>query len=203
VNLIFDLDGTLICAKERLFTLFSDLVPESKLTFEQYWDLKFSRLTNLDILNHKFGYSKSDQAAFESNWMASIEDESYLSMDKPIVGVFSYLDSIKCFHNLYLCTNRQFKDQLFEQLTRLDLLGFFIRVLVTEQKKSKIELIESEVENLSGVDWLIGDTGKDMQAGKALKLRTCAVLSGFMNRTSLIEYQPDLIVDDVTLLKIE
>ena len=44
---IFDLDGTLIDSSERMYMLFCELVPECKLSKNEYWDYK------RDKVNHK------------------------------------------------------------------------------------------------------------------------------------------------------
>jgi phosphoglycolate phosphatase len=49
--------------------------------------------------------------------------------------------------------------------------------------------------------WIIGDTGKDIETGKQLNIKTVAVLSGFLNKKSLTEYNPDKIVDSVLQLQ--
>ena len=36
MNIFFDLDGTLLDSKERLYYLFQHLVPECKFSFEEY-----------------------------------------------------------------------------------------------------------------------------------------------------------------------
>jgi len=41
---------------------------------------------------------------------------------------------------------------------------------------------------------MIGDTGKDIQVGQMLGIKTCAVLSGFLNEKALLNYGPDLIL---------
>ena len=43
----------------------------------------------------------------------------------------------------------------------------------------------------------MGDTGEDIRVGKALKIKTCAVLSGFMNEKKLLGYNPDVIRSSV------
>jgi len=72
----------------------------------------------------------------------------------------------------------------------------FSKVLVTGQKQEKTALVKGVV-NLQKADWFIGDTGKDVQTGKELGIRTAAVLTGFLSRESLLPYQPDLIADRV------
>jgi phosphoglycolate phosphatase len=64
--------------------------------------------------------------------------------------------------------------------------------MVTEQSKSKSELIAASVSGLAPQDWMIGDTGKDIQVGHTLGIKTCAVLSGFLNAESVRPYRPDV-----------
>jgi len=199
VNIIFDLDGTLICSRERLFQLFNDLVPDSELSFEEYWVLKFSRLSNEDILKNYFNYAPADVERFREHWMRLIEDDVYLRYDKPIEGVIPCLQRLveHSALSLYVCTARQSREQAVAQLARLGFDGVFRSVLVTEQRNEKEYLIRETVKYLSEQDWIVGDTGKDIQIGKDLKLKTCAVLSGFMNKFNLLKYNPDVIIDNV------
>ena len=50
MNLIFDLDGTLIDSRLRLYNLFQQLVPTSELTYQDYWAFKQEKVSNEDIL---------------------------------------------------------------------------------------------------------------------------------------------------------
>ena len=69
--------------------------------------------------------------------------------------------------------------------------------MITEQKHSKINIIKNNV-IVKSEDWFIGDTGKDIETGKILGINTAAVLSGFLNKNCLIEYNPDIIIENVT-----
>ena len=86
---------------------------------------------------------------------------------------------------------------MLDQLASLDILHFFNQILVTEQKHSKESLIAAHVADRSLQDWMVGDTGKDIQVGKLLNMKTCAVLSGFLSRESLEGYNSDFILDSV------
>jgi len=66
MNIIFDLDGTLIDSKQRLYQLFQHLVPASTLTFQQYWQFKHNRLSNELILSTEFSYADPDIQRFVS-----------------------------------------------------------------------------------------------------------------------------------------
>ena len=74
---------------------------------------------------------------------------------------------------------------------------------MTEQKKEKYELIRQSSEiRISNEDLFIGDTGKDIQNGKKLGIKTVAVCNGFLNETALLEYHPTMIIGNITQLKL-
>jgi phosphoglycolate phosphatase len=106
------------------------------------------------------------------------------------------LDRLAAQARLHVCTARQHRQPVLDQLDRLRLLPYFTTVMVTEQTADKDALIARHVPDLSARDWMLGDTGKDIQVGKALGMRTCAVLSGFLSRASLEPYGPDLILEN-------
>ena len=194
MNLIFDLDGTLIDSRMRLYRLFQQLVPASVFTFDEYWKLKKSRQSHHHILVNHFGLDSAAVDHFLSEWMKLIEAKEFLALDEPFPDINATLTRLGECATLHLCTARQCRGSALVQLERLKLLPYFDQFLVTGQKLTKEDLIRQHVPDLSSHDWIIGDTGKDIQIGKALGIKTCAVLSGFMSETALREYQPDLIL---------
>jgi|TARA_B110000259_G_scaffold33038_1_gene36428 phosphoglycolate phosphatase len=193
VNLIFDLDGTLIDARLRLYRLFQELVPQSNLTYERYWALKQEKVSNQNLLVTKFAFDSAAIEVFIANWMDRIEAPEFLSLDKNFPGMHQALKKMRKQAKLHVCTARQAKQPVYYQLERLGLLHYFDSIMVTEQNRGKEELV-AKVPNLERHDWIIGDTGRDIQVGKMLGLKTCAVLTGFLNEESLRGYEPDLIL---------
>lgn len=202
MKIIFDLDGTLICSKKRLHVLFCDLVKTDELNFDAYWNLKFTGHSNQDILKNKFGYSADEVELFVQHWMLNIESNQYLDMDSLIVGADKFLCKMSKTNELYVCTARQSVPQVIEQLKKLCILDFFKKIFVTEQIKSKKQLLIDSALVFSSQDCFIGDTGHDIMTGKELGMTTFAVLSGFMSRAKLQLYSPDFIVNDITVLDI-
>ena len=182
----------------RLYQLFEDLTQVSGLSYQQYWDVKRKKISNEAILKFHLGYDQNRIHNFLADWMILIEAPPYLALDSSFTGIPAFLDKLKQHADLYVCTARQFRQPAMDQLARLNLLHNFKQVLVTEQRQSKVSLIESYVSSLSERDWLVGDTGKDIQAGKLLNIKTCAVLSGFLNEKALQSYEPDWIIESVT-----
>ena len=197
VNIIFDLDGTLIDSRPRLYHLFQYLVPKSKLSHDAYWAFKQNKISNEAILINEFGFDKVATQCFLANWMRYIEAPEFLAYDKNLPRINETLDRLSKQAVLYVCTARQCRKSAFDQLDRLGLLSYFNSVMVTEQRKSKDELIATSVVGLSLRDWIIGDTGKDIQVGNVLRIKTCGVLSGFLNEKSLLSYKPDVILPSV------
>jgi phosphoglycolate phosphatase len=200
MKIIFDLDGTLICSKKRLHELFCDLVNSRELDFPAYWDLKFNGYTNPDILREKFNYTGCLVDAFVNDWMSKIETSHYLSMDVLIKGSSEALHGLSQHHDLYICTARQSAEQAVLQVKNLGISAFFKQIFVTGQTKSKVELINGSGLSISSDDWFVGDTGHDVLAGKALNIKTCAVLSGFMSKEALKAYSPDCIISSISSL---
>lgn len=195
MNLIFDLDGTIIDSKLRLHALFQQLAPSPGLDYSRYWELKQAKVSNTSILADFFGWGESRIQSFVADWMDMIESPELLALDQCLPGVQTALPRLESQAVLHACTDRQHEHAALEQLEGLGILRYFRRVLVTGQKVSKEMLIRQRIGELSRDDWMIGDTGRDIFTGKALGIHTCAVLSGFQSRSVLMEYEPDLILD--------
>lgn len=194
-DIFFDLDGTLLDSKRRLYQLFRFLLPSSTLTFKEYWDLKQNKISHEEILRTQFNYSDEQVNDFKQRWLQMIELPEWLRMDEPVKGVTEFLDSLTAY-DLYVITSRQLKAAAIDQLTQLGLRRYFKDILVTEHRHDKADLIRNAARNTGG-DWLVGDTGHDIELGKKLGMRTAAVLTGFLNRQKLSEYEPDVILDTV------
>jgi phosphoglycolate phosphatase len=199
MNLFFDLDGTLIDSKQRLYRLFIYLNPKLNISFEQYWEFKKKKISHKEILVRFYGYTNQEYLFFQNLWMNQIEKIEWLKYDKPFNGLEIVLSALSEKNSLYLVTARQSKIALAEQLKFFGILDYFKLVLVTEQKFEKFDLIVKNV-NVSSEDYIIGDTGKDIETGRRLSIKTIAVLSGFLSKSSLLTYKPDFIIDDVTKL---
>ena len=196
MNLVFDLDGTLIDARPRMHRLFCQLVPQAQLDFDAYWDYKRAKVSHEQLLQLEFGYDAAQLAQFNSRWMAAIESPAMLALDTCLPGVAAALQRLQGRARLHVCTARQLRQPVLAQLAQLGLAHYFASVMVTEQRSSKQELVAA-LPDLSGADWLFGDTGHDINVGKALGLHTCAVLSGFLSRASLLPYGAELMLDSV------
>ena len=95
MKIFFDFDGTLIDSRDRLYLLFQHLVPQSRIAFDDYWDLKRNNISNRSILELHFGITEHGLNKFESHWMKLIETDEWLKFDKPFIRVTDYLNELK------------------------------------------------------------------------------------------------------------
>ena len=199
MNLIFDLDGTLIDSSNRMYTLFQELVPQSNLTKEEYWGLKRDKVNHKKLLE-KF-YPEVDFEDFNSRWMSMIEEERFLIMDTNYPDTVEVLDTLARKNKLYLLTARQSEEGLKKELNRLGLDRFFTEILTTAGKTPKDVLLDSFMDSnpktFCSDDWFISDMGADILTGKSKGFRTIGITHGFMNDTRLKEYAPDYIVNEL------
>lgn len=196
MKILFDLDGTLIDARKRMYELFNKLAPETNLNFDEYWELKRKKISHKEILLQTCSYSERQIEEFDNKWMDTIETPSWLELDTPIPGVTDFLIAAKAKHLLYIITARQNTVYTLNQIEQFGWSGFFEKVLITNQKIKKAGLIKDCL-SVDHADWMIGDTGNDIQTGKVLGMKTAAVLSGFTSKEKLQEYKPDLIIESV------
>lgn len=196
MSIFFDLDGTLIDSKLRLFNLFQELIPQADLSFEEYWALKQNKIDHKTIIANHF--ENINYSEFESNWMNLIETRRYLNIDIPFPGVDLFLKKFKLSGEcLYIITARQSMDGVNYQIEKFGWTTYFKKILVTEQKYSKTDLIRPFLSDCNK-DWIIGDTGNDILVGKTLNIKTAAVSSGFLSSDILKEYNPDILLSNVT-----
>jgi len=205
VAIFFDLDGPIIDVSDRYFRLHRHIVQQfggkvmDKATF---WHLKRDR-QSLPVLLGMTG-SQISEEAYRAQWFRNIESLEYLQYDTLIPGARVQLERLcKCF-TLILVTLRQRREQLEVQLKQHHLRSFFTSVLssnppVTGGWETKQRLIrESGFLNETAI--VVGDSEVDIRAGKALGLKTVAVLSGIRNQQILAEERPDFILENINAL---
>jgi phosphoglycolate phosphatase len=200
VNLFIDLDGTLIDSKLRLYRLFQYLVIDSEMSYEEYWELKRNKIDHKEILKSKFNYTYDQYISFQNKWMTEIELKKWLDLDVPFIGVTRFLEEMSKKNSLYIVTARQSSKNTLDQLNFFNWGNYFTSIFITEQKHSKVNLVRNNI-SVTSEDWFIGDTGKDIETGKKLGIKTAAVLSGFLNEKQLIYYKPDIIIDNIINFK--
>jgi UDP-glucose 4-epimerase len=195
-TIYFDLDGTLIDARRRLYQLYVDL-SGSKISFEDYWTYKRNQCSNEWLLGHIENFSIEKIEAFKSMWMHKIELKEYLNLDEPFPQTKELLNRLSSTANLVLITGRQSFENLTWQLKKFEFENLFTKVLNTANKITKEEKIQQYISVFKPSDIIVGDTGIEVIAGKSLGIKTAVVLSGFRNKESLEKYQPDFVFPSI------
>ena len=201
MNIFFDLDGTIIDSRNRLFSLFCDLTKQNILDIDDYWELKRSMYDHEFILKTYCNYSDEQVTSFNISWINKIETRKYLSKDILFpftIEVLQELTSNKT--KIYLVTARQSTENTRSELSELGIDQFFSNIFITNAQMNKSIIIRNFNIPITRKDLFVGDTGIDMQAGKELGITTVAVLSGFRNRSMLKKYNPEFIIDDIRSL---
>lgn len=193
MKIFFDLDGTILDASDRLYRLFCDLIPECKFSKEEYWQLKRNKVNHKIILEKYF--PECDFEKFNSKWLKLVETDKYLAMDSVYDGVYELLEKMRKKDEVYLLTARQSKEKLFKELKRFNLEKYFDEIFVTENKKTKKNLLDGL--DLDFDDIFISDMGKDVQTAQSAGIRSAAVTYGFMCREKIKEYEPTYICDSI------
>ena len=202
VNIVFDLDGTLIDSSERMFRLFQKLIPESTFSKEEYWNLKRRKVNHQMILSKYF--PDYDYERFNKIWLDYIERIEYLELDRNYSDTITVLKKLNKRYNIILLTARQVKDRLYKELNSLGLFKYLHEVLVTEAKETKEELLlKHEGKNFirTNKDLFVSDMGKDISIGNKLGYLTVAITHGFMSYECLIEYSPKYIINELCELE--
>ena len=197
MNIIFDLDGTLIDASNRLYYLFQKLVPQSTLTKAEYWNRKRNKIGHEQILREEFPELSFEY--FNSKWMNLIETDEYLEMDCCYTDTIDTLKILNQKCSIFLLTARQNKEKLLNELRRLSLLPYFKKIFVTQNRKSKDELLKEILESkeirFSNEDLFVSDMGRDIEIGNKYGFYTIAITHGFMSKEKLQEYNPKCCMD--------
>jgi phosphoglycolate phosphatase len=197
-NIFFDLDGTLVDSRPRLYKLFCDLLPTANLSFTKYWDLKRLQVGHEKIIAG-FQDPELNFEEFNGHWMKKIEEKEYLELDTPFPGVKEMLARLKEEGNyITVVTARQFPELAKWQISKWGWQEYVDHIIVTEQSEEKFDMIRASFPVFESSDIIVGDTGKDIETGHQLGIISVAVLSGFRNKEALAKYKPDYIFDSVT-----
>lgn len=197
--IVFDLDGTLIDASDRLYELFRQIVPDSNLTKSEYWDLKRSGYSHFELVK-KYA-PKLPFDAFQERWSKEIESSKFLGKDKLYLRAREVLEYLDKKNDIYLWTARNSKTNLMIQLKELQILGFFSDVYITEGETDKKELYKKIPTEQYDSVILISDTPSDLHIGKNNLCFTIGCTYGFASKEAIETSDPDYIASEIIDIK--
>ncbi len=181
MTIYLDLDGTILDISKKYINLFCELSGLTHNSGNKFWEYKRMGTPTKEILNN-YNFSEVQQENFETGWFSLIETDEYILFDTVFPGLKQLLELKSHTDNLVICTARQDKSLVINQLKNLQIFNLFNTILVTEKKSTKASLIfshrELDTSKSDELDWLVGDTFEDIETGFNLGINTCAVLTG-------------------------
>jgi phosphoglycolate phosphatase-like HAD superfamily hydrolase len=208
-NIFFDLDGTIFDVSYRIYQAYKDILKNRQRKFlgkKEYLDFK-RRKSPLNIILEATN-AIDLLPVFEKEWEKNIEKPYYLNLDKVFPGAIRILSKYKPRYNLILVTLRRHPNNLYAQLKNKKIYNFFDKILIVKENpkikkwESKALLIKKHF-TANRRDTIIGDTETDILAGKFLKIKTVGVESGMRNKKLLKLASPDIIIKNLSVLKLE
>jgi HAD superfamily hydrolase (TIGR01509 family) len=209
--LLIDLDGTLVDAVEPCIEAAKEAASKLCLgNIDFNVGLEIAKQLQLGLPSDealtKFGVDKSIDKefvkAFLNAWYTIVPVKSIA-----LPGVHTTLQKLSKHFQLALITRRNMpKETVVHELKRLGLASYF-RVMMTSQdvrnpKPSPQAFVEAAKHlGVSIHDCaIVGDSTVDIQAGKSAGARTIAVLTGLFSKEELEVENPDLIIENISIL---
>ena len=205
--IIFDLDGTILPLHKRFYAVWIDTLTKlslPNLSFDDFmWRIeKDNLLETIDPSLHKT-FMKSFLSAYSQYWSPD---------DTTIPGAKDVLVQLKkAGFLLALATGRissideltnEMKshqlDQLFEVMTAQKAEDAMFGTLVSKENQIKYILTELNIPPSQAI--MVGDYVTDIRSGKAMGLKTIALLSSRVSLEIIEKEEPDVIIESINNL---
>ena len=208
MNIFLDFDGTLVDISNKYWWVYSEffrLHGGREPDRENLWQAKRDGASDASLLEA----ARLDPRLapdLKSHIQRHVETDAALELDRVFPGTESLLDELRALHALVLISARKNPQNLVNQIRRLGLDKYFAEILTASDESSRFPdghtaksiLLTRSRWLPPGTQALIaGDAAMDIYTGKALGIKTCAVLSGIRSRSFLERLQPDHILDSV------
>jgi phosphoglycolate phosphatase-like HAD superfamily hydrolase len=207
MDIIFDLDETLISTALRQYKIVSELITKNICPpFETYEnERKKQSLTNFQWLNN---YKKIDQKSYLEHYLSKIETNEYLQFDSIKVDL-NLLEDLKIQNrNLFLVSMRSNEKESVKQLCKLGLENYFKEIHFLnhqhDKENPKFEIVK-KIKNNNRISYYIGDSEIDKKAainnGIFFLPVTSSIHNNFSNENKGINYWIKKIILDGKFLK--
>jgi len=202
--IIFDYDGTVVLSfnvfKESLRELLRRLCLECAFKENELeYMAKCTPKIWLPKLLSKIPSNRRPKPEAVLETFREIYSKIHLNLIKAVPNVHVILRKLKGKnYMLALTTGRVLvSDFVPIELKHLKLDGLFDLVYIPK-RSDKLRTVKEIIEKLNVENAVIvGDSVDDIRAGKALSLKTIAVLYGFTSREELLKHKPDYIINKI------
>ena len=193
-TIAFDLDGTLIDISERDFRIYADILTElgyKPIEKKQYWPLRREKTDIHSILALSACTADKDVACFLDSRAKRMEESSYLSLDTLFDDVLPVFSKLKQNYNLVILTRRLNETNTVEQYHRLGLKKYAELMIVSGDKKERMQAIPNLVV-------FVGDTENDILPANEIGVKNIAVTTGIRSEEKLRTYNPSAIINSIS-----
>jgi phosphoglycolate phosphatase len=212
--IIFDLDGVLLNVYDRYYISYVKAFERKgiskKIDKRDLIQMRRSGVPGLEIIRH-LAPDTDEEVLIEIDDLRKkvVDDDEFLCMDYPFPRVRNFLEGLKGKNIALAILTLRSKQNVERQLQMLSLLQYFNKI-VAKQNTSPLEgkydgLIEIlrefkvELQNVIFVD----DSECGIETGHKIGVITVGVLSGLSGQCVLEKEMPDIILKDVTRLRVD
>jgi phosphoglycolate phosphatase len=199
-HIVLDLDGPILDGRLRHYACYRDILLElgrEPIDIDRYWALK-REMTGRDKVLELSG-AENEYDRFLQKWLANIERDEYLKLDRIQDGAKEKLAAWKERSDIVviLATMRNDRSALIQQLDDLEISGLLDKIVVSPHKYGAEGKARAVLDSLSRGDlsdglW-IGDTEADIHAAEFLKCQVWALSCGLRNAERLASLKPDFL----------
>lgn len=208
-TVIMDLDGPVLDGEFRHYACYRDILLERSLIplpQTRYWEMKRNRVDRRQQLAASRAGGLYDE--FLEAWLARIETEPYLALDRLQPGAVAKLDAWRRTGiRLLLVTMRHNRATLAWQLEKLGLVSLFDAVLavdLVEPEAAKAAAVRPYLDTACPANALwVGDTEVDIGAARRVGAVACAVTCGLRTAEYLASLVPDLLLSNVDAIQLQ
>jgi phosphoglycolate phosphatase-like HAD superfamily hydrolase len=217
LRLITDFDGPLMDVSGRYYHVYQVCLEKiggnrggiRQLSKSEFWQLKRNRVPEAEI-GRISGLEEQEAQSFAKMRLETVHDLCYFQYDTIIPNSLdALLKAQKMGMDLVLMTMRRHKelerafqkhslDRFFAPERRYYLADDFIKTTDVQDKPLLMDKAQKELSPLQHT-WMVGDTEADIAAAKKHNIPVIGVLSGIRSQEQLEKYQPDHIVENLSL----
>lgn len=196
-TIIIDLDGPILDGILKHYNCYSDILRSlgyQPIDIKLYWMLKRQRVSRNVLLT--MTSAQESYKDFLSMWINLIENKTYLQYDKLQNNVIQALNILQeNGSTIVLCTMRSNRQNLLDQLDSFNITKYFNDIISVDFNSNKSEAVRHLVKDNDTI-W-IGDTEKDINSGKTLNIKTCALTCGLRTQEYLSMLNPDYLYNNL------
>lgn len=207
MQLVLDLDGTLINSTERHWLLLESILIDKGLNYgfdqNDFLKMKINGCSTKKYCQEILHLPLEIANEINSIWIKHIEDTQWLRLDVLYDDAIDFLNWCqKCLYDVWFLTARSNKNGLIRELERLDIMKYAKSIYIvdprnaSEEKTVKLQEIKRKGEVV-----FIGDMESDYKAGGTAGVKTLILNRGFRSKQYLADagIESFLSLDDIKI----